>query len=244
MKANSSLSSEGPRADAGSTTVSHLSSFNLQPSKDVIFAAYTGPSMNPTLCEPEMIEVLPYGDRPLRVGDVIFFLPPSGGRSFVHRVVQVTARGIRTRGDNNPQRDSYLLQPADVAGRVVAAWRGSKRRRIAGGPAGRLLGWLLRWRRSVDRNVSRVLHPLYHALARRGLVRRLLPGSLRPRLVVFRADGRSQPRLLLGGRIVGRYDARQGEWRIQRPFRLFVDEGVLPSLQEIEQGERSGGSAS
>ena len=40
------------------------------------FAAYVGPSMNPTLREPEMMEVLPYDSRPLRVGDVAFFLPP------------------------------------------------------------------------------------------------------------------------------------------------------------------------
>ena len=42
----------------------------------MFFAAYVGPSMNPTLREPEIMEIMPYDNRPLRVGDVAFFLPP------------------------------------------------------------------------------------------------------------------------------------------------------------------------
>ena len=39
----------------------------------VFFAAYVGPSMNPTLREPEVMEILPYDSRPLRVDDVALF---------------------------------------------------------------------------------------------------------------------------------------------------------------------------
>ena len=79
--------------------------------------AYTGPSMNPTLREPELMEVVPYGKRAVRCGDVILFRSPGGGQSVVHRVTRVTPDGIRTRGDNNRSEDAYSLQPAHIIGR-------------------------------------------------------------------------------------------------------------------------------
>lgn len=194
----------------------------------MFFAAYVGPSMNPTLREPEMMEIMPYDSRPLRVGDVAFFLSPEADRPVVHRIVRVTPAGISTLGDNNTQEDIFLLQPKDIKGQVKAAWRGQKRRKIAGGLQGRLTSRRLRWRRVLDRGVSSLLHPLYHALSHCGLIARLLPAPFRPRVVVFQTQGRDQFQLLLGQRIIGRYDDQKRQWQIQRPFRLFVDERVLP----------------
>ncbi len=199
-----------------------------------LFCAHVGPSMNPTLCELDLLEIVPYGDRPVRVGDVIFFLPHEGDRPVVHRVVGATPEGIRTRGDNSTGDDPWRLQSADIAGRVVAAWRGQKRRRIAGGRAGWLVTRLTRWGGALDRSVSRLLHPLYRSLARRSIVRRLLPSRLKPRVVIFQASDRSHFRLLLGRRVVGRYDDRQRRWHIRRPFRLLVDVPSLPGAQAME----------
>jgi signal peptidase I len=110
----------------------------------MFFAAYVGPSMNPTLREPEMLEIVPNDNRPLRVGDVVFFLPPQNDQPVVHRIVRVTPAGMSTLGDNNTQEDTFLLQPKDIKGQVVAAWRGQKRRKIAGGLQGRLTSrWCL-----------------------------------------------------------------------------------------------------
>jgi len=180
--------------------------------------------MNPTLREPEMMEIVSYGDRPLRVGDVVFFLPPQHDRPVVHRLSGVTPAGMSARGDNNSQEDTFLLQPADIKGRVVAAWRGQKRRKIAGGLQGRLTSRWLRRRRVPSSAVSRLLHPLYLTLSRRGLIAKLLPAPLRPRAVVFEAQGRDQLRLLMGRRVIGRFDRQKHQWQIRRPFRLFVDE--------------------
>src|SRR5665647_1678306 len=120
----------------------------------MFFAAYVGPSMNPTLREPEIIEIMPYDSRPLRVGDVAFFLSPEADQLVVHRVVRVTPAGISTIGDNNTQEDALLLQPKNIKGQVVAAWRGQKRRKITGGLRGRLTGRWLRWRNILGRGVS------------------------------------------------------------------------------------------
>jgi signal peptidase len=198
----------------------------------VFFAAYVGPSMNPTLREPEIMEVVPYDGRPMRVGDVAIFMPPQAERPVVHRIVRVTPAGISTIGDNNTREDASLLQPENIEGRVVAAWSGRKRRKIAGGLQGRLTNRRLRWRCILDRGVSRLLHPLYHALSRRGWIAKLLPAPFRPRVVVFEAQGEDLYRLLLGQHVIGQYDERKREWRIRRPFRLFVDERTLQRRQE------------
>jgi signal peptidase I len=199
---------------------------------EAFFAAYVGPSMNPTLREPEMMEIVPCGGRPLRAGDVVFFLPPGSDRPVVHRVGRVTTAGISTRGDNNVLEDPILLRSEDIRGRVVAAWRGRKRREIAGGFRGRWNGRWLRLRRLMDRGVSPLLHPLYRSLSLRGGVARCLPVSFRPRVVVFRDQGKDRFRLLLGERVIGRYEEQERQWQIQRPFRLLVDERTLPGRTE------------
>jgi hypothetical protein len=193
------------------------------------FAAYVGPSMNPTLQEPEILEIIPYGNRPLQVGDVVFFGSPKAHQTVVHRIARLTPEGIFTRGDNNRRDDDFVLQPGDIQGRVVAARQGRKYRALAGGRRGRLIGHWLPWKRRLDRGVSYLLHSLYHALAHRGSLIALLPIGLRPRIVVFQNKGTNRPYLLLGRRIIGRYDDRRQEWQINRPFRLIVNDKKLSS---------------
>ncbi|MBF8277234.1 MAG: hypothetical protein HW390_2307 [Candidatus Brocadiaceae bacterium] len=188
--------------------------------------------MNPTLREPELMEIMPYDSRPLRVGDVAFFLPPKAYQPIVHRIIRVTPAGISTLGDNNTQEDIFLLQPKDIKGQVVAVWRGQKRREIAGGLQGRWRSRRLHWRRILVNGVSHLLRPLYYALSSCGLIARLLPAPFRPRVVVFQTQGRDQFRLLLGQHIIGRYDDQKRQWHIRRPFRLLVDERALQMQQD------------
>ena len=202
------------------------------------FAAYVGPSMNPTLREPEIMEVMPYGGRPLRVGDVALFLPEEPDQPVVHRIVRVTPAGISTLGDNNTREDPFLLQPESIQGRVVAAWRGQKRRKIAGGFRGRLTSRWLRWRRVLDRSVSPLLRPLYQAVFHGGWLARVLPAPIRPRVVVFRVRGRDQLQLQLGQRIIGRYDDRRRQWQVRRPFQLFLDGRGLQGEQDRDRSDR------
>lgn len=189
-----------------------------------IFVAYVGQSMSPTLVEPELLEIDAYGQQAPRVGDVIYFRAPTDAADTVHRIVAITPAGIRTRGDNNPCADHWLVQPSMIIGRVAAALRGTSRRVVLGGRRGLALHFYLRVWRSFDTRISRVLYGPYHALARSGLTRKLLPARWRPRVVVFQ-----ETRLLiLGTRVIGRYDAQRRIWQIRRPFRLFVDKAKLP----------------
>ncbi|MCP4693421.1 MAG: hypothetical protein GY859_35610 [Desulfobacterales bacterium] len=199
--------------------------------KSSFFAAVSGASMAPTLRESEILEVAPCMGRPPRPGDVILFTPPGGergGRAVAHRVVRVSGGGFRTRGDNNAEEDPWLARPEEVAGRVTAAWRGRRRRIILGGRPGLLASRLSRFRRIFTRGPARLLRAPYHALARSGLFRRPPLAVFTPRVVVFRGHGVERPRLLMGRRVVGRYDAARGQWIIRPPYRLFVNESTLP----------------
>jgi hypothetical protein len=73
----------------------------------------------------------------VRAGDVVVFCSAAKHRSVVHRVMSVSAAGIRTRGDNNNGMDPDLLQPADISGKVTAVRRGRRITPIWNGAAGR-----------------------------------------------------------------------------------------------------------
>jgi signal peptidase len=208
----------------------------------------TGTSMNPTLDEPDLLEVKPYGAARVRLGDVVCFKSPETGKTVVHRVVSVgrasraagfSAGLIRTRGDNNPADDRVILQPADITGRVVAAQRGARRRPVLGGWRGL---FVLRWARlgrAMRRYAGRVPHTLYRVLAGLGPFDRLLPASLRPRPVRFVTRYRPFLKLLMGRQTVGQYDDRLQAWQIRRPFRLFLDEQTLPNPNSKVQNPQS-----
>ena len=91
---------------------------------------YTGPSMNPAFKVLDGLQIIPYRDRMIRPGDVIVFNPPGLSHRVTHRVISVDSQGIRTRGDNNPYDDPWILTPDQVLGRVVCAQRRNWRRRL------------------------------------------------------------------------------------------------------------------
>ena len=67
----------------------------------------------------------------LRVGDIVSYRPPgTTGETITHRVVQIDADGVRTRGDINPATDPWHLHTGDLVGRVISIWWG--------------IGWLIR----------------------------------------------------------------------------------------------------
>ncbi len=223
---------ELPDEPAGATGMHRLAIQHdaVLPPHPSSFVVYTGSSMNPTLAEPDVVEIESYDRRRPRVGDVVYFRPPGDGREIVHRVVAVTPQGVRTAGDNCLADDDFVVQPADVIGQVVAARRGARRRTIAGGWRGQLTRHAARLRRVVDRVGVRWLGGVYRALGWADALHRLTPPQLQPRVVAFPARGHLHLKLMMGSRLIGRYDFSAERWIIRRPFRLFVDERALPHL--------------
>lgn len=189
---------------------------------------YKGPSMNPTLRSPDVLQIVRYTeDRKVQRGDVIVFVPPGKSISVTHRVTSVDATGIRTRGDNNSLYDDWILTPEMVLGRVVYAHRAKGKRRIYGGQSGRIIGAGLLAMRYLNAKVSYVLHPVYHYLAGTSLFRAMLPVRLRPRIKILKRSFGDEYLLLMGRLTIGHRVPGTDSWRIRRPFRLFVDESLL-----------------
>ena len=188
---------------------------------------HVGDSMNPTLRASDVLEIIPRQKTPLRLGDIILFLPKEKSTPVVHRICHITSERIKTIGDNNFCVDDWGLQPTDVLGRVVAAWRGQKRHAIAGGKTGMLTCSFFRSKRIVDHRLSSALSPIYHFLSYRSIIRSLLPNRLKPQIVAFQINGKKQLKLMMNGRQVGYYDKQQERWHICRPYRLFVDKYIL-----------------
>jgi hypothetical protein len=72
-----------------------------------------------------------------------------------------------------------------------------------------------------------ILIPL-HAPFRLASLRKTLHGILKPRVLFFRRVEGMELQLVVGHRLIGRRLPGKEHWEIKRPFRLFVDEALLP----------------
>lgn len=192
-------------------------------SGSIRYCAYTGRSMHPTLFEADLLEI----GQPSRicVGDVILFV--SKDNLVVHRVVGIASKGISTRGDNNNDDDPGLVAPEEIVGIVVAACRGQMQRRIYGGRIGQTYQLFLFGQRRLYRECRSSLAHSYRAASQLGLPR-LIKLFCRPKIVQFNINDDIDISLMLGVHIIGHYCQSSNCWQIHPPFRLFVDESVLP----------------
>ncbi len=184
----------------------------------------TGYSMFPTLRIGDSLNVIAYGNKEIRPGDVVLFRGPGQKHDVVHRVIAVNPQGIITQGDNNAGPDEMIL-PENIIGCVVSIRRGNRTLRIHGGKRGFFIAKCLRIRKSLGLKISRMLHPIYHALADSRMFRMM---KLETQILCFERPEGTEMQLLLGKRVIARRHAGSNEWKIRRPFRLFIDETSLP----------------
>ena len=202
-------------------------SFNM--SRDFyLYRIYTGPSMNPTFRTSDGLQIIPYRGRPIRPGDVIVFNPPGFSQRATHRVISVDSEGIRTRGDNNPYDDPWVLTPDQVLGYVAYSRRRNGQLRIYGGLIGRLYAAAVRVIHLIDVRISRIFHSAYHRLARTSIFRLWIPARFKTRILSFSRPNGTEMQLLIGHYVVGRRPPGLNQWQIRRPFRLLIDEAALP----------------
>jgi len=203
-----------------------------------LHAVCLGNAMNPTLAESDILEVEPYIRRRVRPGDVVCFKSPENAETCVRRVASVERRGtkdegprdvLRTRGDNNRHGDPWLLRNEDIAGRVVTARHGRRRRPVSGGLQGRATVVLLDGLRplwALGRRLHLRLRDLAAGVGRLGWI---VPRHLGFRVLEFNGRQCTDVKLFSGGREVGRYGCFPEAWRIRRLFRLLVDVSKLPA---------------
>ena len=189
---------------------------------------YIGPSMNPLFVDGDGLHIVPYEGRAVMRGDVIVFVPPGGETKIVHRVVACDAQGIKTRGDNAKHADPWVLTPDNILGRVTYIQRRDRKRSISGGFRGQILARFFRCLHLGNTVISIMLHPVYRGLCRSTFLRRRLHHLIKPRVLSFKRPEGVELQLVAARRLIGRRRAGRGHWEIRRPFRLFVDEALLP----------------
>lgn len=184
--------------------------------------------MFPTLKTGDILRVVPYKERGVRIGDVVLFLSPYGRTPIVHRVVSVDKKGVRTKGDNKIAIDGCVLHPNEIIGRVVAAQRGKKGVKILNDFPGRIYALILEAGKRMDIVFSTTLRPAYRGLTKTGIFRKLFSRWIHTQVLCFKCGDGMEMQLQLGRRIIGRRLPGQNQWHILRPFKLFIDESTLP----------------
>ncbi len=190
---------------------------------------YVGPSMHPTLKPLDRLNLIDYGARTVRSGDVIVFRSPMDGQRLTHRVTKSNAEGIMTRGDNNDRRDPWVLTPEEVQGQVVSARRNGRWVTIHGGLRGRIRAAEIRFMRHVIRMIYRPLRTMYRALTGNGRFRLKLPIRKIFRIISFQRQERTEFQLLIGSKVVAGQADEQGHWLLRRPYSWFLSEKCLPA---------------
>ena len=183
--------------------------------------------MQPTMKAGDILEVIPYQDRKIRVGDVVVFGAIGRDHKVVHRVIDVGAKGATTQGDNNIFPDTHVVPEDVIIGRVASLQRGNRKIRVHGERSGWLYASKLRAGNRIKRNASKIFRPVYHRVARSWLIRTTLSRWVKPRTISFKRDEGTETQLVWGHWVIGRRRAGQSKWMIRRPFLFIVDESHL-----------------
>lgn len=99
---------------------------------------YQGNSMYPRFRHGDLLYIQPYRGHRICRGDIVVFSQADSQSMVVHRVAQINDLGIKTRGDNNPTTDSWVLSIEDIIGYVRKVLRRNKEMPVQRGILGRL----------------------------------------------------------------------------------------------------------
>jgi SynChlorMet cassette protein ScmC len=198
---------------------------------------YSGPSMNPTLQAPDLLEVEPCAGRVPVVGDVICFYAPEKDKNIVHRIIGSSGTGLITRGDNNPAADPEPVTPDLLIGKVVAAWRKNEPRPIANGGKGWCVHMWLRVRKAIWTRTAWIIRLGRPLLVLTRALPNVLPGRYRPRVVLYTDRHTNILRLFFGSSVAGEFSEHNG-WKVRYPFRLMVNEKTLPTVERPPRRDR------
>ncbi len=189
---------------------------------------YIGGSMKPIFRDGDGLTVEPYGCGKVRVGDIIVFHHPENDQIVIHRIMSIRQEGIRTQGDHSAVVDPWILEPGEIIGKVVFAQRGNRKVRVINGLAGHIQALAFRTWVKIDDLASPLLHPSYRWLSRMGLVRKLMGGNSRIRILSLQKPEGVEYQLLFRNHPIGRRRPGSPTWEIKRPYRLLIDESTLP----------------
>lgn len=174
--------------------------------------------MRGTLDEGDRLGICAVPVESLQRGDIVAFR--SSGQVMAHRIIGCEDGRFQTQGDGNWRRDSSLLDPADVIGRVAERERDGERAAVVGGPRGQRRAVFahalafLRWSFFV------LLAPFYRLIrASRVSVWLWHPRIVRVR---FAGPGGICTKFIHRARIVARWSPGDRRWTCRKPYDLIL----------------------
>jgi len=185
---------------------------------------YQGHSMAGAFRPGDYLTVEPAPLAAIRPGDVVVYQGYSlAGEpaDVVHRVVAVTADGLVTRGDNNPQVDNDLVTQDILLGRVTRLERGGRVHRVGTGRAGVFQLWARRAWRLGWRLLRAVGRAAYRWLRESDLVANIWRPTLIP-LLLTTSNGTVLVKYVHGRRTVARWRPQTGRFRCRKPYDLVL----------------------
>lgn len=188
---------------------------------------YTGPSMRPLFRPGDGLMVTPgVGFDRLRRGDVICFINPHGPKRVVHRIVRISAEGLSTRGDNNPEADPYRVGPGLEPVLVTAIRRGGKTIKVRGGSLGMLIHYKNLSTRFVKRNFYPRLRGVLAGTAATGCLYGFKLFDKKLEVKSYKTLNGVKEFLFVGKRRAG-HRLADGRWHIRIPWCFFIDPGRI-----------------
>lgn len=186
-----------------------------------------GSSMYFTLKPLDRFQFLSYGpNHKMHRGDVVVFVSPAQSYLMAHRIVKIDAQGIKTKGDNNPVVDPWVLTADKIIGRVVYAYRGKKKLRIHGGNAGIWWAFFVGLICGMRNGIFSLLKPAYYRLIKMRLVNKLFNRMLRVRFFCINASD-FELHLFLGTRFIGRYSSLNKKWYMLKRYEALINKESL-----------------
>ena len=183
---------------------------------------FKGMSMYFTLKPFDRLYIKPYGQNSrMKPGDVVIFPSPTGSGTIVHRIVKIDEEMIKTKGDNNPAIDHWVLTRDKIIGQVTYVYRGKNKLGIYGGRNGLWWAFLVALSRWLKAKIYYLLKFFYCWIAARSFTKGLFNRLLRAHFFSIGSEG-FEVLLLLGNRIIGRYTSRQKKWHIRRRYAALI----------------------
>jgi ribosomal protein S18 acetylase RimI-like enzyme len=150
-----------------------------------------GYSMQPFICDKDVLTISPVKDRQLSLGDVVAFTQPDNGRLAIHRIIEQTDDGWLIRGDNCPEPDG-VVTTEKIIGRVSRIERRGREAHLGIGKARPLIALLNRGNILLRRTeflllLRRTAGRVLQCFQSFSLYRRLIK-LIAPRLVISVAD--------------------------------------------------------
>lgn len=86
--------------------------------KIIFFTVVISDSMNPDIKKGDLVLMQKINVKP-QIGDIITFKVPDVELPVTHRIFSISGNEIRTRGDANPNEDTWKITKSDILGKIV-----------------------------------------------------------------------------------------------------------------------------